>query len=636
MSKARELSKLPNYVLSTVAELKLAVGKEQGDKAFIGGYYTDGDGGGGDFYWDAVSVEADNGGTIFQVTGTTTGRWKRIYSGSVSVKWFGAKGDGVVDDTVALSNAFSWLSASNYRKLIGNTNDSYLCKQTLPITSSAGIFDGNGCIFYHAVTSNNPLFIFNNTSQSPFELRNFTVFGSGTVGNVISIFGALAGSPSFLTIDNVKVNSVIGTGKNSTGTSVPSCFVWCENSMTIRITNCTIYNSSGGIYFTNTQKILISNTTIDTILTGRHLYLNGCRHIVINGRSIINGGTNSGQCEFIGNTSLSVTETRFKSGNGYAISATGQNNSLTISRCNFEVYECTSSSVLVTTSASGVNLYSNYFTLINSGASTIFTQAVIDIIDESGGGYISLSGKIESNKIIVNNGLTLNAGIRLNSSLNSLRGWSVNNNIIGNVATSSIITNGILLLGTQQSTEVLNNGFNHQGSGSYVVTGLSIGSSCSGTKVSGLSSSGITNSLIVDSGIHTIREQLGVWEAGTFTPVIYGGTVEGTGTYTMQNGKYSKIGNLVFINIALTITAHTGSGEFRIRGLPFPSFSLSSQLQSMNIVTSGVTFSNQIVCYPSQGTSFIRLSQLVTNSAMTNVQLSTSCTVYITGVYEIA
>jgi hypothetical protein len=89
MSKARELSKLPNYVLSTVAELKLAVGKEQGDKAFVGGYYADGDGGGGDFYWDAVSVEADNGGTIFQVTGTTTGRWKRIYSGVVNVKWFG-------------------------------------------------------------------------------------------------------------------------------------------------------------------------------------------------------------------------------------------------------------------------------------------------------------------------------------------------------------------------------------------------------------------------------------------------------------------------------------------------------------------------------------------------------------------
>jgi len=115
MSKCRELSKLPNYVLSTVAELKLAVGKEQGDKAFIGGYYADGDGGGGDFYWDTVSVEADNGGTIFQVTGTTTGRWKRIYSGSVSVKWFGAKGDwnGTTgtDDTSAFQNAINSLGA---------------------------------------------------------------------------------------------------------------------------------------------------------------------------------------------------------------------------------------------------------------------------------------------------------------------------------------------------------------------------------------------------------------------------------------------------------------------------------------------------------------------------------------------
>jgi len=51
------------------------------------------------FYWDAASTEVDNGGTIIQATAITTGRWKRVFSGAVNVKWFGAKGDGVADDT---------------------------------------------------------------------------------------------------------------------------------------------------------------------------------------------------------------------------------------------------------------------------------------------------------------------------------------------------------------------------------------------------------------------------------------------------------------------------------------------------------------------------------------------------------
>jgi hypothetical protein len=159
MSKARELSKLPNYVLSTVAELKLAVGKEQGDKAFIGGYYADGDGGGGDFYWDAASVEDDNGGTIFQVTGTTTGRWKRIYSGSVSVKWFGAVGDGVTNDTSAIQNAINYSlniyipeGVFNYSALSGLSNNNVKVygdgstKTTLNYTGSSKAIniDGNG------------------------------------------------------------------------------------------------------------------------------------------------------------------------------------------------------------------------------------------------------------------------------------------------------------------------------------------------------------------------------------------------------------------------------------------------------------------------------------------------------------
>lgn len=178
MSKARELSKLPNYVLSTVAQLKLSVGKEQGDKAFIGGYYADGDGGGGDFYWDAVSVETDNGGTILQVTGTTTGRWKRIYSGSVSVEMFGTKGDGTTDDTLSIRNAISCGA-----KTILLNKQSYLVSEIVFGTNEASLVFGkefigdNSTLLYNGST-----FIFDIRASTPteyhklkFENINFTV-----------------------------------------------------------------------------------------------------------------------------------------------------------------------------------------------------------------------------------------------------------------------------------------------------------------------------------------------------------------------------------------------------------------------------------------------------------------------------
>jgi len=59
------------------------------------------------------------------------------------------------------------------------------------------------------------------------------------------------------------------------------------------------------------------------------------------------------------------------------------------------------------------------------------------------------------------------------------------------------------------------------------------------------------------------------YEEGTWTPVIIGTTTAGTGTYTTQTGSYTKIGNQVTLHLTLTWTAHTGTGNMRISGLPF-------------------------------------------------------------------
>ena len=59
------------------------------------------------------------------------------------------------------------------------------------------------------------------------------------------------------------------------------------------------------------------------------------------------------------------------------------------------------------------------------------------------------------------------------------------------------------------------------------------------------------------------------YEEGNFTPVVIGTTTAGTATYTNQAGKYTKVGNIVFIQLYITYTGHTGTGNLRISGLPF-------------------------------------------------------------------
>lgn len=77
----------------SIADLKLQSANSN-IKVNVLGYYAPGDGGGGEFYWDSSSTEADNSGTIIQVTGVTTGRWKRNLQGNtLNILWFGAKND---------------------------------------------------------------------------------------------------------------------------------------------------------------------------------------------------------------------------------------------------------------------------------------------------------------------------------------------------------------------------------------------------------------------------------------------------------------------------------------------------------------------------------------------------------------
>lgn len=171
-----------NSIVNNIDELKTISNIESIN---VLGYYEKGDGGGGTFYWDATSIEADNGGTIIQATGVTTGRWKRVFSGAVNVKWFGAKGDGVTDDTVAIQNAVDVLNMdcefddSTY--LITNTITVGLAsKKTIDGKNAKILFTGTGvCLDINCV--NGTLYSYDKI------IKNFTFTNSGGSNTAIAL-----------------------------------------------------------------------------------------------------------------------------------------------------------------------------------------------------------------------------------------------------------------------------------------------------------------------------------------------------------------------------------------------------------------------------------------------------------------
>jgi hypothetical protein len=90
-----------------------ALAPVQDEQVSVAGYYTAADDGGGIFIGTTSGGPyTDNGGTII-VPGGGSGpaAWLRINDGDINVRWFGAAGDGVADDTASIQKAINVLSS---------------------------------------------------------------------------------------------------------------------------------------------------------------------------------------------------------------------------------------------------------------------------------------------------------------------------------------------------------------------------------------------------------------------------------------------------------------------------------------------------------------------------------------------
>lgn len=140
----------------------------------VKGYYVPGDGGQGDFYWDASSSDADNSGTIIALNIGGIGRWKRIYSGTISVKWFGAISEPILsyaptiqkatNNTTAINAAITLAKTSGLGGEVYIPQGLYFVNGTISLNGSATAPSGSGITIH----GERPRYFFDNLSAIQF------------------------------------------------------------------------------------------------------------------------------------------------------------------------------------------------------------------------------------------------------------------------------------------------------------------------------------------------------------------------------------------------------------------------------------------------------------------------------------
>jgi hypothetical protein len=121
----------------------------------------------------------------------------------------------------------------------------------------------------------------------------------------------------------------------------------------------------------------------------------------------------------------------------------------------------------------------------------------------------------------------------------------------------------------------------------------------------------------------------------TFTPDVIGTTLAGAATYAAngQLGRYVRIGNIVFVSIVLSWTAHTGTGDLRVTGLPFAAGGPTGTRYALQIAPSSLTYANDIYGNLGTGNDYIEPRTYSTGATTALIPMDTSAFMQVQGFY---
>jgi hypothetical protein len=213
-------------------------------------------------------------------------------------------------------------------------------------------------------------------------------------------------------------------------------------------------------------------------------------------------------------------------------------------------------------------------------------------------------------------------------------------NIYTNRAVCSLICNGA----TDAAGTTFNYSWSNGGQGPFIIanaSGEAARFNSTGTFILGggnAAANGRGVAFPATQSASTDANTLDDYEEGNWTPTIVGNTTAGTGTYTFQGGRYTKIGNRVFVEAYLSWSAHTGTGDMKIGGLPFSITSLafytSGCIGDVNAIS--ITAGNTLAIVGINTSSEILFKQLpVGGGSSANVPIDTQANISFSFCYMV-
>lgn len=228
-----------------------------GQPIFLGGYFTDGDGGAGIVIYDAGSVLAGNDGTVF-LPAVGAGAYLRPYTTTMNVRQFGALGDGVTDDLDPIQRAVTAVRDAGIGAVYFPAGTYLISAQVVlantPPCNISLLGDGPNVSVIQQTTAgaNGFNFLFDNDgAQQPYRvtIENIGMTCSANAGTAIIVsYGNPAVTSNHLNqsvlINNISIRSDNLAGNWTNGIDITSAW-------NTQISNVFISGDSHGAIYTN-------------------------------------------------------------------------------------------------------------------------------------------------------------------------------------------------------------------------------------------------------------------------------------------------------------------------------------------------------------------------------------------------